>query len=240
MSPEQAKGETLDARSDIFSLGIILYEMLTGKNPFSRPSPVETLTSILRDPPPAPNITPKSVNPILNPILHKALAKDPQVRYQTISEMEADLRNAEREAGAGGPRAFRLVPIVAAAVVIVALAVFAIMKFVRPTTPPVPVVPKSVSVLIADVTNQTGDAMLDGVLEQLLGISLGGAENVSIFERKSAIALINRLDPKSEGRPITKRTPAFSAAGRTSTPSSTRRLRSTASPTRSRPKPWIP
>jgi tetratricopeptide (TPR) repeat protein/predicted Ser/Thr protein kinase len=202
MSPEQAKGQEIDARSDIFSLGIILYEMLTGKNPFSRPSPVETLTSILRDLPPAPNVTPKSVSPILSPILHKALTKDPGVRYQTISEMETDLRNAQREVGRGGRwAASRLVPVAGASVVVIVLAVFVIMKFVRPPSGPAANAgPKFVSVLIADTTNRTGDPMLDGVLEQLLGISLSGAENISIFERKSAIAILSRLEPGSDGR----------------------------------------
>jgi serine/threonine protein kinase/tetratricopeptide (TPR) repeat protein len=201
MSPEQAKGEEVDGRSDVFSLGIVLYEMLTGKNPFSRPSPVETLTSILRDPAPTPHISPKSVNPILNPILRKALAKDPGVRYQNISEMETDLRNALREAGGAGRPVSKLAPVVAAAVVVIVLAFYAITKLINPSAGRgAKSEPKSVSVLIADVTNLTGDPMLDGVLEQLLGISLGGAENVSLFERKSAIALINRLDPKSDGR----------------------------------------
>jgi eukaryotic-like serine/threonine-protein kinase len=200
MSPEQARGENVDTRSDIFSLGIILYEMISGKHPFSKPSPIETLTSILRDQIPAPHIKPKSINPVLNPILRKALAKNLNERYANISEFVSDLRRAQRQAFGGGRPISRLLPLIGAAVVVIVLAVFVIQKFVKPPTPGAEDGPKTVSVLIADVTNQTGDPMLDGVLEQLLSISLGGAENVSLFERKSAIALINRLDPKSEGR----------------------------------------
>jgi eukaryotic-like serine/threonine-protein kinase len=201
MSPEQAKGETMDARSDIFSLGIILYEMLSGENPFSRPSPVETLTAILRDVAPPPHITPKSVNPVLNPILRKALAKNPDERYLKISDFVADLQEAYREVSGGGRLFSRRALIFGGAALGIVLAVFAITKFIpRASAPPPPPVPKSVSVIIADVANQTGDPMFDGVLEQLLGISLGGAQNVSLFERKSAVTLINRLDPKSEGR----------------------------------------
>jgi serine/threonine-protein kinase len=99
MSTEQARGENVDTRSDIFSLGVILYEMLTGKHPFSKSSPIETLTSILRDPVPPPHITPKSVNPVLNPILRRALAKNPADRYQAITELAAALRDAQVEKG---------------------------------------------------------------------------------------------------------------------------------------------
>jgi tetratricopeptide (TPR) repeat protein/predicted Ser/Thr protein kinase len=200
MSPEQARGENVDTRSDIFSLGIILYEMLSGKHPFSKSSPVETLTSILRDPVPPAHITPKSINPVLNPILHKTLAKNPDERYAEVGDFIADLRRGQRDLLREGRPPSRLWPVIAAAVIIIVLAIFAIQRFVKPRVAPGKAEPKTVSVLIADVANQTGDPMLDGVLEQLLGISLGGAENVSLFERKSAIALINRLDPKSEGK----------------------------------------
>jgi len=200
MSPEQARGENVDTRSDIFSLGIILYEILSGKHPFSKPSPVETLTSILRDPVAPTHIMPKSINPVINPILRKALAKNPDERYAKIGDFVADLRKGQKELLREGRPLSRLLPVLGGAVLVIILAIFAIQKLVRPRPAIGEAEPKTVSVLIADVTNQTGDPMLDGVLEQLLGISLGGAENISLFERKSAIALISRLDPKSEGR----------------------------------------
>jgi tetratricopeptide (TPR) repeat protein len=107
----------------------------------------------------------------------------------------------QKETAGGARLVSRLLPIIGAAVAIIILSVFVILKITRPRhLSSAKAEPKSVSVLIADVSNQTGDSMLDGVLEQLLGISLGGTENVSLFERKSAISLINRLDPKSEGR----------------------------------------
>jgi tetratricopeptide (TPR) repeat protein/predicted Ser/Thr protein kinase len=201
MSPEQAKGDTVDGRSDIFSLGIVLYEMISGKHPFSKPSPIETLTSILRDQMPAPHIKPKAVNPVLNPILRKALAKNPDERYVKVSDFVADLRKAQREILGEGRRLTRLLPVMGAAVIVIVLAIFAIQKFIRPGPGPAAEAgPKTVSVLIADVANQTGDPMLDGVLDQLLAISLGGAENIALFERKQAVNLINKLDPKAEGK----------------------------------------
>ncbi|NPV82540.1 MAG: protein kinase [Candidatus Aminicenantes bacterium] len=201
MSPEQAKGGKIDTRSDIFSLGIVLYEMLTGKHPFSRPTPIETLTSILRDPVPTPHLKPRSVNPAFNPILNKALAKNPADRYKNIGDFINDLRLVQQEV-IGAPKILtRLILIVVAAAIVITLGVMAIQKFIGHKAVPAETGgPKSVSVLIADVTNQTGDPMLDGVLEQLLSISLGGAENISVYERKQAMNLINHLDPGAGGR----------------------------------------
>jgi eukaryotic-like serine/threonine-protein kinase len=91
MSPEQACGESVDARSDIFSLGIVLYEAATGKKPFAGDSPVKTLAAITDRKP----VPPASINPMLprefEIVAGKALEKKREKRYQTIHELRADL-----------------------------------------------------------------------------------------------------------------------------------------------------
>ena len=86
MSPEQARGEAADCRSDLFSLGIVLYEMLTGAHPWKRKSPIDTLHAILYEDPAAADF-----GPHLAPILHKALRKSPSERFQSAEEMLASL-----------------------------------------------------------------------------------------------------------------------------------------------------
>ena len=86
MSPEQASGRELDHRTDIFSLGVVLYEMLAGQRPFRGRSQVETLHAIINDPPPS-LVQP----PELRDILDKALAKDPRERYQHAGDLALDL-----------------------------------------------------------------------------------------------------------------------------------------------------
>ena len=201
MSPEQAKGGSIDTRSDIFSLGIILYEMLTGGNPFSKPTPIETITSILRDPAPPTHVTPKAVNPILNPIVHKALAKEPEQRYGTIGELVADLKEAQREITGGGRLITRLLPYLGAAVVVVVLGVFAVIKLTQrgPVDAASQAGPKSVSVIIADAVNKTGEPVFDGVLEKLLTITLAGSPHLSVYDSKQARQQALELRPVSEG-----------------------------------------
>jgi serine/threonine-protein kinase len=101
MSPEQARCEEVDARSDLFSLGALLHEMCTGQRPFGGSSTAEIFASILRSPPPAP----RSVNPEipdrLEEIILKALEKDQSLRYQHASEIRTDMRRLLRDLASG-------------------------------------------------------------------------------------------------------------------------------------------
>jgi eukaryotic-like serine/threonine-protein kinase len=94
MSPEQARGESVDARTDIWSLGVVLYEMLTGKQPFTGNTSQDVIASILRDDLPPPSLeSPEG----LKWILKKALRKDRDDRYQTARELFSDLRDLREQ-----------------------------------------------------------------------------------------------------------------------------------------------
>jgi Tol biopolymer transport system component len=101
MSPEQVRGEPLDARTDLFSLGIVLYEMATGLRAFSGATTGVVFEGILnRDPPPASEANPR-VPQELDRILGKALEKDRDIRYQTARDLEADLKRLRRDTTSG-------------------------------------------------------------------------------------------------------------------------------------------
>ncbi|MGB7731059.1 MAG: protein kinase [Candidatus Acidiferrum sp.] len=93
MSPEQVKGRPIDGRTDIFSLGVVLYEMLTGEKPFPGQSITTVIYKIVNEEPIPPRQLNPSIHPGLNEIVMRALTKDPDERYQSCHEMLEDLRN---------------------------------------------------------------------------------------------------------------------------------------------------
>jgi Tol biopolymer transport system component len=151
MSPEQAQGRPVDARSDIFSFGCVLYEAVTGTRAFSGASAIDTLHRIVTEDPPSLSATVPASPAELQRIVRKCLAKDPQDRYQSIREVAIDLRDLRRQLDSGSavaaipahetPRSSRRFAVGGAAAAVLALALGGWLFFSRSTKPPDPSAP---------------------------------------------------------------------------------------------------
>ena len=208
MSPEQARGKELDARTDLFSFSVALYEMATGALPFEGNTSAEIYDAILnRQPTPPVQINPH-VPPKLQEIIDKALEKDRDLRYQTAAEIRADLQRLKRElearpsapasSVAGHRRPRRLWAIVTAVVAVIAVAV-ALMYFFAPASH---ALTDRDSVIIADFVNTTGDPAFDGTLKEALSVSLGQSPFLNIVSEERMRPTL-KLMGKSPGDGLT-------------------------------------
>jgi serine/threonine protein kinase len=178
MSPEQARGKELDARSDLFSFGAVLYEMATGVMPFRGESSAVIFKAILDGTPtPAVRLNPE-VSAELERIIDKALEKDRDLRYQSAADMRTDLQRLKRDSEsrrssaaiqAPVPRKRRMPWMAGAAALILIAAAGAAYFFLHRHAPKLT---EKDSIVLADFTNTTGDPVFDGTLRQGLSAQL--------------------------------------------------------------------
>ena len=213
MSPEQIRGEDLDARTDIFSFGLVLYEMATGQLAYSGKTAGIIMEAILNRTPTSASVMNSQVLPQLEEIINKAIERDRRLRYQGAAEIRADLQRLQRDTVSGTVSAtrsaskvaagtsvvptlpatfFRLRWVAAAIVVLLILSGLLVRQkfFVRP-----PLQHGSVSLLLADFTNATADPIFDGTLEPMLGVALEGASFINLYDRGQARKVAAQLQP---------------------------------------------
>jgi tetratricopeptide (TPR) repeat protein/predicted Ser/Thr protein kinase len=190
MSPEQAKGEKTDIRADIFAVGIIFYEMLTGKVPFRASTIVETMYKRTQERAVPPVDLDQSVPVQANQIVMKCLETDPANRYQSVKEILQDLEIFDPEqyglldrARRSVARRSKRIAIVAAALAVLVIAVIAGVLF-QSRFSSAPGTPRAaITVLISDFSNHTGDPIFDGALEPVVKIALEGAGFITAYDR---------------------------------------------------------
>jgi tetratricopeptide (TPR) repeat protein len=195
MSPEQARGETVDRRSDVYSLGLILYEMLAGGRPrLAGGGLADLLARVQNGPPPIGSVAP-DVPPPLQQIVARSLERDPDARYASAGEFLADLNRLAPDGRTLLTAVLPPPPVPRSRTALLAACavLFAVMLAVGGwwmlgnRSPAAPAAPREpVSVLIADFENRAGDPLFTGTLEQALAIGMEGAPFVSNFSRSDA------------------------------------------------------
>jgi serine/threonine protein kinase/Flp pilus assembly protein TadD len=194
MSPEQIQGRTIDRRSDIFSYGALMYEMITGRRAFARDTIPATLAAVLQDDPAPVGDMVAGVPPELAQIIHRCLSKGPDSRFQTIDEV----RRALDDLGKDNGRASGVVTRALAAAVVIGLAVAGWLFFSRKAAP---VLTNKDTVVLADFSNSTGDPVFDDALKQGLAVQLGQSPLLNILSQQRVGSALREMT-RSPDEPI--------------------------------------
>src|SRR6202162_4153184 len=191
MSPEQARGKELDARTDIFSFGLVLYEMATGKQAFSGSTSAEIFDAVLNRAPVAAVRLNTEIPAELERVINKAVEKSPDLRYKHTADLRSDLQRLKRDTESGytafGTIEAGLKPAttstrsrwmaIAAAVVVVGLSVGGWLYF----APRAHALTEKDTIVLADFTNTPGDSVFDDTLKQALAVDLGQSPFLNIL-----------------------------------------------------------
>ncbi|MGH9709373.1 MAG: serine/threonine protein kinase, partial [Candidatus Acidiferrales bacterium] len=210
MSPEQVRGEELDARTDLFSFGIVLYEMATGVHPFRGETSGVIAEAILnRQPAPAVRLNP-DVSLKLEEVINKALEKDRRLRYQSAAEIRTDLQRLKRDSESGRavatagvesqplrePSRSRWMAISGATILVTALAVGGWLLFSRKAH----ALTDKDTIVLADFTNSTGDTVFDGTLRQGLSVQLEQSPFLSVISDQQIQQTLQMMDQKLDAK----------------------------------------
>lgn len=210
MSPEQVRGQKLDRCTDIFSLGVVLYEMATGKRPFARRNNVLTLEAILTShPAPVSSVNP-TMPSALSRVTEKALEKKPESRHQTAAEIRSDLKRLKREAESGQLAVAGTLPAsqsrrriagwkLALSAVVAAAAISAGAFFYLHRTA---ALTEKDPIVLADFDNKTGDSVFDDTLKQALAVELEQSPFLDVLSDRKVTAAL-RLMGRSQDQRLT-------------------------------------
>jgi len=206
MSPEQVRGKELDARTDLFSFGAVLYEMCTGTLPFRGETTGAMFDSILnRAPVPPVRINPDTP-PKLEEIINKCLEKERNLRYQHASDIRTDVHRLKRDtdsarvmvsakAGAATDIGLRWKTIVPAVVAVLALSVGSYFYFHR-----TPKLTDKDTIILADFTNTTGDPVFDGTLRRGMAVQLEQSPFLSLISEERIQQALRLMGQPSDAR----------------------------------------